>query len=126
MWPTLQDPLYNATLNIYIFRGQDRRLVIRGKSLLAQISLSCPQEWGKDLRKGCMCLPFLIHNEESYRGLSPIPSDEKKSSWTFSIRMDKGEPSAPPPSPLQHIHILLSMMYWFTIKIYFFKNVPMI
>lgn len=73
-----------------------------------------------------MCLPFLIHNEESYRGLSPIPSDEKKSSWTFSIQMDKGEPSAPPPSPLQHIHILLSMMYWFTIKIYFFKNVPMI
>lgn len=71
-----------------------------------------------------MCLPFLIHNEESYRGLSPIPSDEKKSSWTFSIQMDKGEPSAPPP--LQHIHILLSMMYWFTIKIYFFKNVPMI
>ena len=50
-----------------------------------------------------MCLPFLIHKEESYRGLSPIPNDGKKTSWTFSIQMDKGELSAPPPSPLQHM-----------------------
>ena len=80
MWPTLQDPLYNATVNIYIFLGRDRRLVIRGKSLLAQISLSCPQEWGKDLSRGCMCLPFLFQP----RG-SPLSTHAStRDSWTLT------------------------------------------
>lgn len=64
--------------------------------------LSCPQEWGKDLRRGCMYLPFLIHNEESYRASLPSPV-MKKTSWTFPSNGQR-RAQCPSPSPLQHIH----------------------